>query len=263
MKNCVVIGSSRGLGAALVNELFRSGERVITGIDLTRFQDNPDYKGWVVSGKYRHFEMDIGKKESVAVLRKIVEELPPEPLLLFFNAACSERDVDETGAISFQIFEKVNRVGVDGFCHVLQAFEGHFLRYGGILVGISSINALMPPVLEPKVGYSATKAYLDMALRCLALTWPEKIKVATVHLGHIGGKQEEGFLKNLLKPSYQATAKTILRKVLRQKVHCEITYPFVYNLTYQYLFKLFSDRLYFRLMKLLLSLTRFGQDKRG
>ena len=243
----VVIGSSRGLGNALVDELVCAKACCVTGIARTGFEAVPNHERWNTSGRYQHVEVDIGRRKSLEVLRKLSANFPPKKLCVIYNAACLIQDVNKDMSINHDAFEEVNRVGINGFGYVLRGFEQHLLKYGGTLTVISSINALKPPVLEPRIAYGATKAWLQMTMRCLRFVWPENVRLLTVYLGHIGGNRETG-LHGMLRPSYSRTARKIIQTLSRPRIPHEITYPFIYRIMYNYILKLIPDYLYYKLL---------------
>ncbi len=247
-KAALVVGSSRGLGAALVTELLGRGADSVVGIARTDYSSVEHYAALAANGTYRHLQLDIGNQNCLETLKNVTSWLPPEPLLLFFNAACLDQDLLPDLTINHTAFAEVNRVGVIGFGHTICAFQEHLLRYGGILIGISSINALRPPVLQPSLAYGATKAYMSMALRSLALVWPQDVKIVTFHLGHIGGKEGRNLPFGLSPPSYEETAKMIVRTISRPKFPSEVTYPLIYRVAYRHAFSRGSDRTYHKIL---------------
>ncbi|MEK6715212.1 MAG: SDR family NAD(P)-dependent oxidoreductase [Candidatus Omnitrophota bacterium] len=260
---CVIIGCSRGLGAALVDELINDGCPMVIGVARTKLEDIEQGKEWLASNRYKHVIADIGAESSVNILTKISLELPMEPLLIIFNAACLTSDVTADKRINYDVFKKVNRVGVDGLGYVLQSFEEHLCFYGGIFVGISSTNAIKPPVFEYRLAYGASKAYLDMALRNLSFLWPPKIKVINFHLGHIGGGHDLGYLPVFLKATYNSAAKKIIREVSRQRVPSEVTYPVIYRIAYQYILKIIPDSVYINCSKFFCFLLKRGANNKN
>lgn len=254
-KACIVVGSSRGLGSALVDALLTSGAGLVVGVARTGEQDIAQCSQWSASQRYCHVQTDIGSPESVVAMSSLLPQLPNEPLLLIFNAACLAKDTKEDLSIDFDVFDEVNRTGIDGLRNVLRTYQDHLLTWGGVFVGISSINALMPPVLEHRVAYAATKAYLHMALRCAELAWQGKVSFLTVHLGHVGGATNRGVVSRLLQPTYKETADKILRLVLQPRLSGETAYPFVYNLVYRGVLRFVPDSIYYRLLAFLVRLS--------
>jgi NAD(P)-dependent dehydrogenase (short-subunit alcohol dehydrogenase family) len=144
----------------------------------------------------------------------------------------------------------INKVGVDGLLNCIEAFQEHLVKQGGLFVGISSFSALTPPVAEPRVAYPATKAYLDMTLRCLRNLWRGRCRVVTVHLGHLGDKSGAG-LKRLLSVDYKTAAKKIISEIRADKAPDEINYPFLYCVAYKRILSVIPDKAYFLISRLL------------
>ncbi len=251
---CVVVGSSRGLGAALVDGLLRHDVHLVVGVARTKLEDVPNHRRWVASQRYRHVEMDVARRESLSALKGIAEDFPSEPLLVIFNAACLLEDVRPDLSIDYQVFEEVNRVGVIGFGHVLGAFESHLLQHGGTFVAISSINAFRPPVLDRRVAYPASKAYLHMAMRSLRLIWPNKVRLVTIHLGHIGGNHKGRFFDSIKPPSYENVAEMIVREISNPNAPSEITYPVIYRILYRGILRIMPDTCYRKLLQFCLKI---------
>lgn len=247
INNFIIIGSSRGLGSALVEELLKNESYQVFGIARTRFEKIKNCEKWRNSKRYHHIETDITSASCSETLKAVCLEFSEEPIQIVFNAAVVESDVNNNSTINFDVFSKVNSVGIDGFRNILKAFDDHLLSYGGILVGISSFSAFIPPVFDPRIAYPSSKAYLDMSLRCLRSMWDSKhIRVVTVHLGHIGEKQT-GFFSR----SYTKTAEKLVKSLSGKKIPSEINYPRLYTLVYKYILKSVPDSLYLKLFRML------------
>lgn len=245
----VVVGCSRGLGAALVDELLERPGTTVSGLARTPLAAIANAGRWQATGRYEHHVADLAEPAAGAALAQMARSIPDGPITLIFNAAYLERDVREDGRIDFERLERTNRVNVDGFGRTLQAFEDRLFRDGGLLVGISSINAVKPPFLEPRLAYGPTKAYLSMALRNLALAWPRRIRLMEARLGHIGADPAATGLAPLFVPTYRATARALLSRATRRHPPRLWTYPFVYCLAYNYLLRLVPDDLLLRLRR--------------
>lgn len=254
IRHYIVIGSSRGLGAAIVDELLKTGSSQVIGIARTRLEDIKNHGDWLSSKRYTHVQLDIGSSEAHESLKLICSQLNNVPVCIIFNAACMDKDVNADCSINYNIFRATNRVGIDGLGNVLNAFEDHLITYGGILVGISSFSALSPSVVEPKVAYSASKAYLDMTLRCFRFLWKEKVSVVTVHLGHVGSPKITPFTKWMV-PTYSNTARKIVRSISGERIPSEINYPFLYCIAYKYFFTLMPDIIYFRVVRFFMKIA--------
>jgi|GEM_PF-1209619 len=257
----IVVGSSRGLGAALVEEFLSKDGYSVIGISRTDSSKILSYDRWVSTGRYRHLELDIALPDCIKIISEVCSQLPKEPIGVIFNAAKVMSDITETFSIDFSTFKEINRIGIDGLGNTLNAFETHFLNYGGIFVGISSFSALVPPILEQRVAYPASKAYMDMALRCLRVVWNKRVRLVTVHLGHIS-KLEVHPLPRWLIPTYSEAAKKIVDSITGGKISKEVNYPFAYALVYRYLVPLFPDSIYYLLLGIFLKVIDFIKSKK-
>jgi NAD(P)-dependent dehydrogenase (short-subunit alcohol dehydrogenase family) len=253
MGYCIIVGSSRGLGAALVEEFLARSSIKIIGIARTKAEQIRNYDKWISSGRYRHIEMDIASPQCREVLRDISMILSPDPVCIIFNAAHVKKDLNKDQTINFDTFDNVNRVGIDGLGNILYAFEGHLLRHGGLLVGISSFWGSVPPLFLPWVAYPASKAYLNMTLRCLRVAWREHVKVVVVNIGNIE-TPEKSHMPKWFVPSYKMTAKKIVGSVLRRKIPREINYPLWHTLFYKYIMRFVPEFLYSWIFNLYLKL---------
>jgi NAD(P)-dependent dehydrogenase (short-subunit alcohol dehydrogenase family) len=249
LRHCIIVGSSRGLGAALVEEFLTQSKLQLIGIARTRVEEVRNSSRWLESGRYRHIELDISSMESRDVLKSVAQELPPEPVCLIFNAAHIEKDINVDKTINFDAFERVNRVNIIGFGNVLSAFEDHMMRHGGVLVGISSFWGSVPPLYLPWMAYPATKAYLNMALRCLRVAWRDKVKVVLITIGNIKDS-EDSALPGWIIPTYSAAAKKVVRSILRKNIPKEIHYPLWHSIVYRYLLRFMPETVYSWVFKL-------------
>ena len=247
IEDFVIIGSSSGLGAALVNEFIERTPYNVVGIARTAYEKLSESHKWDASGRYRHIEMDITSSSCSGELKSRCRVFPGKPVCVIFNAAFMKPDIKKDGTINFKVFEEINRAGIYGLQNVISAFEGHLLASGGVLVGISSFSSMIPPVADLKAAYPATKAYLDMALRCFRLIWLNKVRVVTVHLGHIRKCDGTDSFFDLITPTYPMVARKITGSLLKKKVPNEINYPLLYNVFYRYVLRFIPDKLYFYL----------------
>lgn len=253
----LVTGVSRGLGAALVEGLLARDARIVLGAARTSRDDVVARHAWARDGRYRHIECDLAGADAAHRLAAAVAGLPRAPLLVVHNAAAVRSDVCADGAIDFAAWDEVNATAVGGLGHLLRATQDHLLANGGTFVGISSFAALAPPVLDPRVAYPATKAHLDATLRALRLAWRDRVRVVTVHLGHVGGA-DDGWRGRLVRPSYRAAADHVLSALFRPVAPERIAFPWPYRLVFRYALPLVPDALYAATLR---ALARRGRDR--
>lgn len=241
---CLVVGSSRGLGAAMTARLLTSGAGPVLGVARTPLEAVGARHPWARSARYRHLDLDVAVPDAVARLERAVADLPSRPLLVIHNAAVARSDLHPDGRIDWPAHEEVNRIGIVGFVHVLRAVEPHLRVHGGVLAGVSSYAALAPPIRDPRLAYPASKAYLEMSLRALRHIWRGRVRVVTVRLGNMAEAPRPG-LAGLLCPSYDQAAARIVAALTGPWVPERIEYPWPYALVYGRLLRLVPDRVYF------------------
>lgn len=254
-----IIGSSRGLGASLVEAFLEKGLQVV-GVARTPLAKFKRQEKWSATGKYKHVDLDITSEECSHKLASLCQGFPVGPICVIFNAAVVASDLAADLSIKYDVLNAVNRVQIEGFSNVLRGFESRFLTTGGILAGISSFSAYAPAVFEPRLAYPASKAYLDMMLRCVKHAWRKKVKVVTVHLGHLRDEEEMSFFSSLMATSYDRAAKRIVRALLAKETPREINHPPLYCLFYKHLLKFVPDNIYANVFGALLNL--FGAFKK-
>ncbi len=231
----IIVGASRGLGASLVSRCLKEGLEVI-GIGRTDENSVVSISDWRKTGRFKYVRTDITEPSSINIMKSIIGAYRESPACVIFNAAVIESDVDDNGNLMFDIFKRVNRTGIDGFMHVLEAFGNYLTSQKGMLVGISSISAWVPPIGGNKIAYPASKAYLDMVLRSLRLLWDKRVHIMTVHLGHIGGGG------SWLVPNYDAVAQKILDSTRCSQPPESICMSTFYCFAYRFL-RILPDRI--------------------
>lgn len=254
----VIVGASRGLGASLVSKYLKAGQNVV-GIGRTNGGAIEGMTTWDKTGRFRYVQADVGDPKCVNALRAITEGCNGRPLCVIFNAAVIESDVGTEGSLKFDVFKKVNYTGIDGLCHVLEAFSEYLTTNGDMLVGISSFSAWVPPIRGNKVAYPASKAYLDMLLRSLRFLWNKRVHIMTVHLGHLGpGGSGSWFVTD-----YDMVAERVTKATLHAHPPEDICIPVLYSIVYRIL-KMIPDRVgagAVELMKGLLDRTLPGKTQ--
>jgi len=252
MRYCFIIGSSRGLGSALVEEFLKKEDIYIIGFARSNVEDIKNSEQWLATKRYQHVKVDVTQSECTEALKEICSRLAGQPIMVILNAALVKSDSSIGKRINYPVFDKINHVAIEGLRRVLEGIEDHMLSFGGVFVGISAFSAISPPVQELRLAYPATKAYLDMALRCLRFAWGNKVKIVTVHLGHLdslGDGKRYWFV-----PNYAQTASKITQVLERPNIPDEINYPFLYNLLYRRLLVFVPDQIYYWIINLLTKL---------
>jgi len=262
IKTCIIVGSSRGLGAALVNELLDKTSCQIIGIARTKLENIKNTEKLTISGRYQHIEIDIASPECRGILRDISKTLIQGPACVIFNAAHIEKDINRDQTVNYNAFDVINRVGIDGLGNVLYAFEEYLLKHGGIFIGISSFWGSVPPLFLPYLAYPASKAYLNMILRCLRIAWRKHVKVIAVNIGNI---KEEGDVKlpKWVIPTYSMAARKILSSVLKKSPSRVINYPFWHFVVYRCILRFVPEYVYSWIFNLYLKLESSRKRNEG
>ncbi len=245
---CVVIGSSKGLGAALVNELIASPYRLVIGVARTKFNKLPTYEKLSRSKKYFHVVADVTSVNCLNKLNSLYEKFSGDSLTVIFNAAKRTSDVDKENNIIFDEVSNTNKVGILGLINVIKAFEKYWSKNNGKLIGISSINAIYPPIVERRISYGATKTYMDMLLRNLSILWNNQVNITTIHLGHIGGGYDHNILPKYLRSNYTKAAKKIMKIITKKKPPSEVIWPAYYKI-YKYAAPFLPDTIFHKLVR--------------
>lgn len=235
----IIIGASRGLGAALVGACLADTSSSVTGVGRSRPEDLPAYAAWMASGRFNYLSADITGQSGREQLRRLCAGLPGERVCIIFNAAVIESDMDDEGNFSYAVYDRVSRITVTGFGVVLDVFGNHLRTHRGTLVGISSLSAWVPPFLDKRAAYPASKAFLTMALRSLRVAWANEVNITTVFLGHIGDARFGGAPEWFI-PSYDSVARGIIARVASGCLPEKIVAPWLVCRTYQVL-QLFPD----------------------
>lgn len=241
VKYYIVVGASRGLGAALVTELLKYGNSVI-GISRTKYQETTLYNQLSKSENFQYIELDITSQEYKTALIPLCNKLAEEPVCIIYNAACLESDLEKNSLnINHDIFKKINNVNINGLGNILEVFQEHLLKNGGTIVGISSFNALYPISFSMSFAYPASKAYMDMLLRSLRIIWKDKVNIVTIHLGYMKETSAITSPIQYLIPTYAKVAKKIIQKITKKKPSGVISDNWLYNLLYKFVLPVFPD----------------------
>lgn len=250
INNFVIIGSSRGLGAALANELLKNPNNKVFGTARSSIENSKVKR----NDNYVHIQLDIINVASIKPLSEICLELSDQPVCVIFNAVSMVPDVNSDLSINFDSLREINNIGIIGLSNVLNAFETYLVAKGGIFVGISSFSAFAPTIYIPRIAYPASKAYLNMALRSLRFIWKDKVAVTTVNLGHMKEPDDKTFGKSV--PCYSDVAQVIVNNLTNKRIKVEINYPLIYSIVYKKIINFIPDSLYFSIFKVFLKLSK-------
>jgi NAD(P)-dependent dehydrogenase (short-subunit alcohol dehydrogenase family) len=247
----IIIGASRGLGAALVQELLDRTSCRVYGISRTPLDRLLTGPRWTATGRYEHLAVDIGVAAAVEQMAAFAARGSGR-LCVIYNAAHIEKDFLPGGSLDRAAFDRVNAAGINGLRNTLAAFERGLIERGGVFVGVSSFWGRVTPVSLRYVAYPATKAYLDSTLRSLSSLWPTQVQVTAVTIGNI--KEHAGTMPAWFIPTYAMAAREIVRRLTAAKTPGRIDYPCWHAVLYTYVLRWMPEgvlrfifRLYFRL----------------
>jgi NAD(P)-dependent dehydrogenase (short-subunit alcohol dehydrogenase family) len=256
----VITGVSRGLGSSLVDAFLHHTSCHIIGVARTAPERIPNYETWQATGRYRHIQLDIASPQCCKVLSTLVQQLPAEPLGVILNAAHVEQDIAENHSLKYDVFHQVNQVGITGMGYVMAAFESHLLAYGGMVAGISSLWGTVPPLFLPWLAYPASKAYLNMAFRCLRANWRNRVNVVVIHIGNIEDATRAS-LPNWLVPKYSMAAEKIMRKLIKPKARKNIHYPLWHAAVYGIILRFIPEKMYAWLFQIYFKLEALQREQ--
>ncbi|OGG40622.1 hypothetical protein A2118_02090 [Candidatus Kaiserbacteria bacterium GWA2_50_9] len=228
--NVVVVGSSGGIGGALVRQLEQRGHRLFT---ISRKSPLSDAQCDItdpsaVRGTFERMAEEGFAPECIIIASGIFED----DLIPHYDRAL----LDTNFAVNFF-----------GALNVIDAALPYFLSAGnGHIIALSSIAALRPN--KRGVGYPASKAALSLAMRGFDLAFrPKGIAFSVAYLGPVRTKMWEG--GSFLAATPEDVASRIAKLVSSRKTALYV--PFLSTLLAR-LALFIPDRLYMALRKILL-----------
>lgn len=202
-KVAVVTGASKGIGAAIAQELAKGGAAVIVNYSSSaQGAESVVAKIEAAGGKAKAVKADVSKP---AEARKLIDDAVSEfgrVDILVNNAGVYE--FSPLSQITEEHFDRMFDLNVRGLLFTTQAAAAAMGDRGGAVVNIGSLASLTSPPNGSV--YSATKAALDAITRSLAAELgPRKILVNAVLPGPVEteGAQSLGNwdeFKNMLLP---------------------------------------------------------------
>lgn len=198
----VVTGASKGIGAAIAQQLAEAGAAVVVNYASSKAGAEKVVAEIVRhGGKALAVQADVSQPADVERLFKESKQAFGKLDILVNNAGIYEFSPLES--ITPEHFHKQFNLNVLGLLLTTQAAVKHFGPTGGSIVNISSVVATLAP---PNTSvYSATKAAVNAVTRSLAQELgPRKIRVNAINPGmietegaHSAGITESDFRKQI------------------------------------------------------------------
>ncbi len=179
--NILITGASSGIGRALASELVAQGHTV-WGIARRRElleslaqQVGPERFRWSAADVLDPASVDL------AIAQMRAAGFTPDAVVL--NAGAFAEDLEPE--YRYDTVRRVLQTNVDGALIWVDRFLPEFRRrQAGQFVAISSVSAYRPDTTS--VAYSASKAALSMAFRCLRLRYANSgVAFKTIHFGPV------------------------------------------------------------------------------
>jgi len=202
-KVAVVTGASKGIGAAIAQELAKDGASVIVNYSSSGQQaDAVVAKIKAAGGKAKSVRADVSHPgEAKQLIDTTVSEFGRVDILVNNAAVYDFLPLEQ---VTEAHFDRMFNLNVKGLLFTTQAAAGAFGERGGSIINIGSMASQTPP--PGSVVYSATKGALDVITKGLAAELgPRKILVNAVLPGPVeteGAQSMDNWdqFKNMLVP---------------------------------------------------------------
>jgi 3-oxoacyl-[acyl-carrier protein] reductase len=196
-RRALVTGGSRGIGAAIAQELASRGHRVV--INYRSRQEEAEAVCEAIrlaGGDAQCVAFDVSEASQVAEAFAALS-IDEDPFQIVVNNAGITRD-RLFGAMKWEAWRDVTRVTLDGFFHVTQPLIMPMVRMRwGRVVNISSVTGVLGN--PGQVNYCAAKAGLIGATKALAKEVAKKgVTVNAIAPGFIETEMTEGIDAKIL-----------------------------------------------------------------
>lgn len=181
-KVAIVTGSSKGIGAGIIERLAADGAAVV--VNYSRSKKEADAlvaKVTAAGGQALAVQADISQPDQITALFTATQEHFGRLDILVNNAGIYEF-AETIDAVTPEHIDRLFNLNVKGLILATRAAAKQFGPEGGVVVNISSGVAITPMVAAQV--YSATKGAVDVLTRGLALELgPRKIRVVGIAPG--------------------------------------------------------------------------------
>ena len=169
-KSALITGGTSGIGAAIANQLFAAGCRVLAA-GLPEEKPTPD-----LDHKIEVAGLDVSDAESIWRLTANLERLD----ILINSAGIIRRSAE----FDCSTFERVIDVNLTGTMRMCTACRALLAARGGSIVNVASMFSFFGSGLSP--AYTASKGGIVQLTKSLAIAWaPDNIRVNAVAPGWI------------------------------------------------------------------------------
>lgn len=177
----LITGASSGIGRALATELVAQGHQV-WGVARRR-ELLESLATQLGAERFRWSAVDVLNPASVDAAASQLRTAGFSPDAVVLNAGTFEEDLEPE--YRYDTVQRVLATNVDGALIWVDRFLPEFRRRrAGQFVAISSVSAYRPDTTS--VAYSASKAALSMAFRCLRLRYRTSgVRFKTIHFGPV------------------------------------------------------------------------------
>lgn len=181
-KVAIVTGSSKGIGAGIIERLASDGAAVVVNYSRSKKEAEALVaKVTAAGGQALAVQADISQPDQVTALFAATQEHFGRLDILVNNAGIYEF-AETIDAVTPEHIDRLFNLNVKGLILATQAAAKQFGPEGGVVVNISSGVAITPMVAAQV--YSATKGAVDVLTRGLALELgPRKIRVVGIAPG--------------------------------------------------------------------------------
>ena len=188
MQYALVTGTDHGIGLELVRQLLERGF-FVTACRINEAERQIDELREAYPDRMQIVTVDIGKDESVAGLRKVVEETTPHLDILINNAGIlGNMDKTVGDDLDFDEMARVFNVNALGTLRVTNALSGHVKKSEGKkIVNISSeAGSIQDCWREGWFGYCMSKAANNMQAAIVQNAMrKDGVRVLQIHPGHV------------------------------------------------------------------------------
>ncbi len=198
MKNIIVTGGSRGIGACIVKELAKQGHNVVLNynnseIEAIKIQEELKQEGFIID----IFKADVSKRDEVKKLIDFsIKQFEHIDVLINNAGVDNEKQIQDITDEDWNNVINTNLYSV--FCTIQEILPKMISRKNGCIINISSIYGTNGGSCATV--YSASKAGVDGMTKALAKELgPSNIRVNSIAPGFINTDMNKDFTQEDIK----------------------------------------------------------------